>query len=138
MGSAPVLDRSPSGGGKGENNVGEKILLIVVLLLALYGLAGLLCRAAVRLLSPGRTNGIWVIPVSGHREDIEAVVREAAVRRACGRPYPVVLLDVGMDAQTRRLAETICRAMEGVELRSCGECMRKEPENRACGLDADG
>ncbi len=40
--------------------MGEKILLIAVLLLALYGFAELLCHIAARLLGPGREcGGVW-------------------------------------------------------------------------------
>ncbi len=107
--------------------MGEKILLIAVLLLALYGFAELLCHIAARLLGPGREcGGVWVIPVSGHREDIEVLVREAAARRLRGRPYPVLLLDTGMDEETRRLAERVCAQVGTVDICSCPDGLQKD------------
>ena len=102
--------------------VGDKILLILVLLLALYGCTQLIRSAALRILTPhARDRGIRVLPVSGHRDDVEYLVRSAAVQRRWAgpllRPERLILLDTGMDGETRELAEKLCAAF-GVELLS--------------------
>ena len=107
--------------------MGEKILLIAVLLLALYGFAELLCHIAARLLGPGREcGGVWVIPVSGHREDIEVLVREAGARRLRGRPDPVLLPGTGMDEGTPRLAGRVCAQVGTVDICSCPDGLQKD------------
>ena len=88
--------------------MGEHILLAGVLVLALFGCAELIRRLVLRVMAPsGHEGGILVIPVSGHREDIEYIVRCASVRRGWGR---------GADGETRRLAEAACAETKGVDL----------------------
>lgn len=66
--------------------MGETILLIAVLLLALYGCVELIRGVVTRWLAPQSGEaGIWVIPVSGHRSDIEYVVRLGGRWSAAGR-----------------------------------------------------
>lgn len=96
--------------------MGETILLVVVLLLALYGCTELIRRIAQYVLTPAKTcGGVLVIPLSGHHNDIEYIVRCAAARRRWGDgPARVLLIDNGMDAQTKTLAEKVCAELGGV------------------------
>ena len=110
--------------------MGETILLIAVLLLALYGCVELIRGVVTRWLAPQSGEaGIWVIPVSGHRSDIEYVVRSAAVecrwteKRKVRRIW---LLDMGLDRETRQLAEKLCEETDRV-----GLC-RPDELNLAC------
>ncbi len=100
--------------------MGEHILLAVVLVLALFGCAELIRRLVLRVMAPsGHDGGILVIPVSGHREDVEYIVRCASVRRNWGRggdSRPILILDAGMDGETRRLAQAACAEVKGVDL----------------------
>ncbi len=99
--------------------MGEHILLAIVLLLALYGCAELIRRAVLRILAPTKDcAGVLVIPVSGHRDDIEYVIRSAAAQCGWSRRQGrrALLLDKGMDEETRRIAEAICREVEVVSL----------------------
>ena len=100
--------------------MGEQILLTIVLFLAIFGCAELIRLLALRILSPSRgAKEILVIPVAGHLENIEYIIRSAAVRRnwgRCAKNRPVLLLDAGMDEETRRLAEVACTAVKGVDL----------------------
>ncbi len=100
--------------------MGEHILLTAVLLLALFGCAELIRRLVLRVMAPSKgAGGILVIPISGHREDIEYVVRFAAVRRNWVRGTenrPILILDAGMDKETRQLAEAACIEVKGVDL----------------------
>lgn len=96
--------------------MGENILLVAVLLLALYGCTELIRHVAERLLTPSKAcGGVLVIPLSGHHNDIEYIVRCAAARRRWGaEPATVLLIDNGMDAQTKALAEKVCSELGGV------------------------
>lgn len=104
------------------DSIGEHILLAIVLLLALYGCAELIRRLACFVMAPAKgTAGVLVIPVAGHREDIEYIIRSAAVREKWyyrRRPGPVLLVDMGLDEETRLLAERICRELGNVDIYS--------------------
>lgn len=100
--------------------MGEKILLVLVLLLALYGCTQLIRWVALHILAPHtRDKSVRILSVNGHRDDVEYLVRGAAVQRRWSgsllRPERLVLLDTGMDEETRALAEKLC-AECGVEL----------------------
>ena len=65
--------------------MGETIMLILVLLLALYGCMELIRRAAVRIMRPsGPRSGILVLPLSGHCGDVEYQIRAAASQNGKG------------------------------------------------------
>ena len=84
--------------------------LILILLLSLYGCAELLLAISRRVLSPPKEDrGVLMIPLCGHRTEIEYVARGAAARERWGAGSPrVMLVDTGMDDETRRLAEDVC------------------------------
>ena len=110
------------------DSIGEHILLAIVLLLALYGCAELIRRLACFVMAPSKgTAGVLVIPVAGHREDIEYILRSAAVREkwCCRRGTgSVLLVDMGMDDETRLLAERVCRELGNIDIcteKRCGE-----------------
>lgn len=100
--------------------MGEIVLLVIVLMLSLYGCVELIRWVAVHMLSPAEgCSGVLVIPVSGHRDDIENIVRSAAARKRWQTPpatRQVLLLDTGMDDETRQLAERVCGEVGGVGL----------------------
>ena len=101
--------------------MGETVLLVIVLLLALFGCTQLIRWIVLRLLeAPERDKGLRLLPVRGRRDDLEFVVRAAAVRRRWSgpffRPERLVLLDAGMDPPTRELAEALLKEVPGVEL----------------------
>lgn len=100
--------------------MGEYVLLTIVLLLSLYGCAEGIRWLVLRILRPPKdTGGVLVIPLSGHRTDVEYIVRSVT---ACERwggngvHTRVLLLDAGMDAETRRLAERVCEEVGGIGL----------------------
>lgn len=99
--------------------MGEYILLAVVLLLALYGCAQGVGRIVSWIWKPRPDLPAMVIlPVSGHREDVEFIVRGAAVRYrwAAGKPHGrILLMDAGMDEETRRLAKAVCGQIPEVD-----------------------
>ncbi len=95
---------------EGAEEMGENIGLVLILLLSLYGCAELLLAISRRVLSPAKGDrGVLMIPLCGHRTDIEYVARCAAARERWSAGSPrVMLVDTGMDDETRRLAEEVC------------------------------
>lgn len=99
--------------------MGDTIMLAIVLLLSLYGCVELIRSIVFRILKPFyRCPGILVLPVSGHCTDVEYLVRTATARNrwAADLTEYVLLLDTGMDTETRTLAETICAQCHDVHL----------------------
>ena len=106
--------------GKGMTDMGENILLVAVLLLALYGCTQLIRWLVLRLLTPpARDKGVRILPLNGHRDDLEYLVRAAVVQRRWAgpllKPERLILLDTGLDEESRQVAELLCRDA-GVEL----------------------
>lgn len=101
------------------SQMGETIMLTVVLLLALYGCVELIRRIALRVLKPsGRYGGILVLPITGHCSDVEYLIRSATTQSRWSSDMAdcILILDAGMDEETRQLAEEICMRYEGVRL----------------------
>lgn len=97
----------------------QTIGAVVVLLLAVYGCAQLVRWVALRLLTPPKgINGIWIVPLFGHREDAEYLIRSASTyRRWNGRfGSEMCLLDIGMDDETARLVRRLCAEKTGVQV----------------------
>lgn len=91
--------------------MGEKILLVIVLLLSLYGCTELIRYAVLRILKPYRQySGVLVLPIKGHHDDIEYLVRTVTTQSdwTADMTRSVLLVDEGMDKETREAAESIC------------------------------
>ncbi|MDD2417456.1 MAG: hypothetical protein PHR24_05335 [Oscillospiraceae bacterium] len=103
----------------------EYILLASVLLLSLYGCVELVRSITLRILkTEGPISGILVLPIQGSCKDMEFVVRAAVSRSRwiSDNPSQVLILDKGMDFDTRTLAEKLCNEYENVILGSPNEC----------------
>lgn len=88
-----------------------------MLLLAVYGCAQAIRGAMLRLLAPPqKSNGVWLVPLSGHCEDVEYLVRSASAHRRWSSGSEICLLDVGADNETRAIADRLCSEMDGVRL----------------------
>ena len=102
---------------KGDGGVlAESIGAGIVLLLAVYGCVQGVRQAVLRLLRPPKhPAGLWFVPVSGHREDAEYLVRSLSARRRWGgEGTEVCLVDVGADRETRAVARRACEEVPGV------------------------
>lgn len=89
----------------------EYIWTAVVLLLALCGCVQCIRWVVLRLLLPVRkSGGIWLVPLSGHRTDVEYLVRSIAAHRLWEDRFAptVYLLDIDADEETRQLAQCAC------------------------------
>lgn len=78
--------------------MGEYLLWFVVLVLAVYGCAELLLRVVSRVLSPtNKGQGAYVLSFAKNGIEAEYIVRSLAAQRS----YPIIVMDEGMDSETR-------------------------------------
>ena len=98
--------------------VAETVGAVLVLLLAMYGCVQGIRWVVMRLLWPAKSPGVWVLPLSGHCEEVEYHLRRvAAGRRWNALPGgEVYLLDMGADEETAALARRLCGAVRGVQM----------------------
>ena len=92
---------------------------IVLLLLVLLGLVYIMRLIMMQLLSPEKESDfVILVPISGHREDAELILRSAAARvRWFGRRRTVItVLDCGMDEETTQLCRRLCREIRCAEM----------------------
>lgn len=88
----------------------EAILTAAVLLLALFG-----CAQGIRQLMSKCVYGnvppqaYVILPLSGHREDVEWQVR--ACLHATENRFDVIVTDVGLDEPSRLLAQAVCERL---------------------------
>lgn len=103
----------------------EKIALMAVLLLATFGLSQLILWMVDRLLADKRITGVYVVPLYGHQEDAEYIVRAAQSIESRQLGTKVLLYDVGLDDDSRLLLEQVCRKRGGCLLDSAGELLQQ-------------
>lgn len=96
----------------------EQIALIVGVILAIYGLMDLIERLAFWVLFPKGERGYRVIPLAGRCDGVEYIARriEAERRLHAFKNDPVLLVDCGLEEESRRLALRVC---EQLQLRFC-------------------
>jgi len=96
----------------------EKLLVIIALLLALYGCVALARQAILYILKPAFKGGFWILPVSGHCDNVEFLVRSAAenTRWHSCPAAGILLLDNGMDNETRIISENLCQKYPDIKL----------------------
>ncbi len=101
----------------------EVVLSIFVLCLAVVGLVEVF--RVVSLLPFNKNdinnNTILLIPICGHNEEIEMILRNAisnAKWLSSMGNQKIVCLDLGMDEETSRICEIICEEYELVEIYS--------------------
>lgn len=98
---------------------------IILVLLAIIGLAEV-ARVIVLFFMRSKKDKdvILVVPISGHDEEAEIVLRHAAARVkwvSGGRFRKVVCLDCGMDEETKKICSLVCGDYDFME-------MKKSPE----------
>ena len=93
--------------------MGEMILAMLVLWLALYGCAQWIRWIGRRLWGGGAKQAVLLLPLSGHCEDAEYRIR-GCLYTAAGSRMPVWVVDVGLDPLSRELVQAVCGRMEGV------------------------
>lgn len=101
------------------------ILIFSVVFLALIGVVEVL-RALLLVLFPPKkcVNYLLVVPLSGHIEDVEYILRNAAMRARLigGTGYSsLIVMDCGLDEETRGICDTVCRDSGYLLVSSCEE-----------------
>lgn len=89
----------------------EMIIGTILAFLAIIGAAELLQNAADGLLRPTRGRAAFLIALSGHEEQTEYLLR-SLIFRAQTAPFvgcnpSIIVVDRGMDDETRRICETL-------------------------------
>ena len=76
-----------------------------------------------------------VVPIGEHREEAETILRSAVLRLrwlGVGEPGEILCVDCGMDEETRRICEAVCRESPFVQILKAEEieevfhCKRNE------------
>ena len=93
--------------------MGETILTVGMLLLALSGCAQGIRWLGGRLWGGGARQAVLLLPLSGHCEDAEYRIR-GCLRAAAETRLPVWVVDAGLDPPSRELVQEVCGRMEGV------------------------
>lgn len=106
--------------------MGETAGAVILLLLAAWGCVQAVRALTLCLLRPKESRGIWLIPLRGHREDGEQLVRWGAALCRWGWPAGrmAYVLDLGADPSARDVVCKTCEAVEGVRLIEPEELVR--------------
>lgn len=99
----------------------EVITYTILLLAAVVGFAHILSMLEQKLLhSKHQAHTITVVPLSGHVEEMELLIRELRTGRRRKENTNLLLVDAGMDEETRSICEKLCG--EYVDLIMCDQC----------------
>ena len=101
----------------------EVVFSVFVLCLSVVGLIEIFKIISVSFLSQKEfsENTVLLIPVYGHNESIEMVLRNAIASGkwlSGTKSRPVICLDLGMDAETKKICEIFCEEYDFIELYS--------------------
>ena len=98
----------------------ETIGIILGIFLGIVGLVQVVRTVTLWFLRPhGKNAGILVVPIKGHNEEAELLLRSAAERvrwMSGGRPQAVVCMDCGMDSSTLAICASVCADYPFMEL----------------------
>lgn len=101
------------------------ILLDILLIVAAIALLWGVMMGIATLFGGGKDGGgkCIVLPVAGHREDIEFRIREAVsqVQRSGLRGAVIYVTDFGADSETAEIAARMCREFGMTEWVGCEE-----------------
>lgn len=97
------------------------VLDILVIVLAVVGIIGIIKGIVKWALTPKNIDSVLILPFSGHHEDIELIIRNAATNTHFSKGnynYNVICVDNGMDESTREICKKICNDYHFINL--CG------------------
>lgn len=103
----------------------SQVLTFSVIFLALIGVVEVV-RALLLVFFPPKKgiNYLLVVPLFGHIEDVEYILRNAALRARLigGAGYSsLIVLDCGLDTETRDICATVCKELGYSLVCSCEE-----------------
>lgn len=96
----------------------ELIFFTMIAILSIIGITDIIRFLTAKILGGNRKQIVLsVIPCSGHEEDIELVIRSAYTQLgAAGSNSCILLLDCGMDEETRNICRMIQNEIDCVHL----------------------
>lgn len=98
----------------------ETIGILLGVFLGIIGLVQVVRTVTLWFLRPrGETVGVLIVPVKGHNEEAEFLLRSAAERvrwLSGGHPQAVVCMDCGMDEATQAVCASVCADYPFMEL----------------------
>lgn len=109
----------------------EAILFTVIAFLSVIGIADLIRMLIEKILNGAQKQYLLsIIPCKGHEEELEYLVRNAYSRLSGlgSSSCCILLVDCGMDEESRKICEIICEKLDCVELCQENEldCVLKE------------
>lgn len=103
----------------------ETIFYAILLLLTVLGVVFCAREFMLLLLVPPKRKGISiVIPISGHSEDIEYTVMCVVKRNRWFDRFKnanIILLDCGIDEDTRQICVMLCKRFKELKMAQAGE-----------------
>lgn len=103
----------------------EIILNVALLCLVLIGAVSIMHKIALKMVMPHRPQDLLLLlPISEKNEELELVLRNADLRarifggKLCRK---VLVLDCGMDTESRKICEAACRDSDAMILCGCDE-----------------
>ena len=98
----------------------ETISAIICVLFIIIGLVEVIRSIVLFVLRPkGEDTAMTIVPICGHNEEAEYLLRSAAARVKWadnGRERRVICLDCGMDLETRMICEKLVHSYGFMEL----------------------
>lgn len=100
------------------------IFNIVGVFLIIIGIVEIVEIIARTIIRTRKDTSIMVLPIKGHSEDVEYLLRSAAVKvkymRGLNKPK-VICLDCGMDEETRKICTLISNDYKFMEVKTLSE-----------------
>lgn len=94
---------------------------VIIIALAVIGLVDLVRMVVLFFMRTKNDKNIFmVVPICGHEECAEILLRHAAARlkwMGGGRINKIICLDCEMDEETRKICEKVCEEYEFIEIK---------------------
>lgn len=103
----------------------EIILNAALLGLVLVGVVSIMHTIALKMVMPSHPQSLMLLmPVSQKNEELELALRDADLRARIfggGLCQKVIILDCGMDEESRRICEATCKSSSAMTVCGCDE-----------------
>ena len=97
----------------------DAILFTIITILSVIGIADLIRLLTEKILGGAKKQVLFsIIPCKGHEEELEYLVRNAYIRLSShgSGSCCILLVDCGMDEETREICGLLCDRLDCVEL----------------------
>lgn len=93
----------------------ENVIFIILSVFIIYCLVQISVLLQQFLVKDAHSvRSLVVVALSGKMEDVEFVVRKYLLKYRVDRKTQIVLVDMGLDDQTRNICERFCRTHSGI------------------------